>query len=92
MNNAGGQFICSAEDMSSNGFNSVVQTNLVGTFHVCHAAFTHYMKKYGRSIVNITLGNRYGMPNMSHSGAARAGIENICITLKSRMDGMRCTY
>ena len=81
VNNAGGQFICSAEDMSSNGFNSVIQTNLMGTFHVCRAAFTQYMKEHGGSIVNITLGNRNGMPNMSHSGAARAGIENLCITL-----------
>ena len=49
MNNAGGQLICSAEDMSSNGFNSVVQTSLIGTFHVRHAAFTHHMKDMGVS-------------------------------------------
>ena len=39
------------------------------------------MRDNGGSIVNITLGNRNGMPNMSHSGAARAGIENMSITL-----------
>jgi len=81
VNNAGGQFVCSAEEMSSNGFNSVIQTNLVGTFHVCKAAYEYYMRDNGGSIVNITLGNRNGMPNMSHSGAARAGIENMSITL-----------
>ena len=81
VNNAGGQFVCSAEEMSSNGFNSVIQTNLVGSFHVCKAAYEHYMRDNGGSIVNITLGNRNGMPNMSHSGAARAGIENMSITL-----------
>jgi len=81
VNNAGGQFVCSAEEMSSNGFNSVIQTNLVGTFHVSKAAYEHYMRDHGGSIVNITLGNRNGMPNMSHSGAARAGIENMSITL-----------
>jgi len=81
VNNAGGQFVCSAEEMSSNGFNSVIQTNLVGSFHVCKAAYEHYMRDHGGSIVNITLGNRNGMPNMSHSGAARAGIENMSITL-----------
>ena len=31
----------------------------------------------GGSIVNITLGNRNGMPCMVHSGAARAGVENM---------------
>lgn len=75
------KIVCSAEEMSSNGFNAVVNTNLVGTFHVCKAAHEHYMRDHGGSIVNITLGNRNGMPNMSHSGAARAGIENMSITL-----------
>ena len=81
VNNAGGQFVCSAEELSSKGFQAVVNTNLTGTFHVCRAAFEHYMRDNGGSIVNITLGNRNGMPNMVHSGAARAGIENMTITL-----------
>ncbi|KAL7516586.1 hypothetical protein ACHAWX_001591 [Stephanocyclus meneghinianus] len=81
VNNAGGQFLCSAEELSSKGFQAVVQTNLTGTFHVCRAAYEHYMRDHGGSIVNITLGNRNGMPNMVHSGAARAGIENMAITL-----------
>jgi peroxisomal trans-2-enoyl-CoA reductase len=81
VNNAGGQFVCSAEELSSKGFQAVVNTNLTGTFHVCRAAYEHYMRDHGGSIVNITLGNRNGMPNMVHSGAARAGIENMSITL-----------
>lgn len=81
VNNAGGQFVCSAEELSSKGFQAVVNTNLTGTFHVCRAAYEHYMRDNGGSIVNITLGNRNGMPNMCHSGAARAGIENMSITL-----------
>lgn len=81
VNNAGGQFVCSAEELSSNGFQAVVKTNLTGTFHVCRAAHEHYMRDHGGSIVNITLGNRNGMPNMCHSGAARAGIENMSVTL-----------
>ena len=81
VNNAGGQFVCSAEELSSKGFQAVVNTNLTGTFHVCRAAYEHYMRDNGGRIVNITLGNRNGMPNMVHSGAARAGIENMSITL-----------
>ncbi|KAL7537149.1 hypothetical protein ACHAXR_007625 [Thalassiosira sp. AJA248-18] len=81
VNNAGGQFVCSAEELSSKGFQAVVETNLNGTFNVCRAAHEHYMRDNGGSIVNITLGNRNGMPNMCHSGAARAGIENMSITL-----------
>lgn len=39
------------------------------------------MRDNGGSIVNITLGNRNGMPGMAHSGAARAGVENMTITM-----------
>mmetsp|Transcript_12617 Transcript_12617/g.37210 ORF Transcript_12617/g.37210 Transcript_12617/m.37210 type:complete len:297 (-) Transcript_12617:19-909(-) len=82
-NNAGGQFVCPAEDMSTRGFQAVVETNLQGTFVVCREAYTQYMCDHGGSIVNITLGNRNGMPSMVHSGAARAGVENMTATLCS---------
>jgi peroxisomal trans-2-enoyl-CoA reductase len=81
VNNAGGQFISHAEDISARGFAAVVETNLTGTFLVCREAFQQYMQEHGGSIVNITLGNRNGMPMMSHSGAARAGVENLTATL-----------
>jgi peroxisomal trans-2-enoyl-CoA reductase len=82
VNNAGGQFICAAEDMSSRGFAAVVETNLNGTFLLCREAYTQWMRDHGGgSIVNITLGNRNGMPNMVHSGAARAAVENMTATL-----------
>jgi peroxisomal trans-2-enoyl-CoA reductase len=68
VNNAGGQFVSPAEDVSNRGFSAVVQTNLTGTFLVCREAYTQYMKDHGGSIVNITLGNRNGMPYMIHSG------------------------
>ncbi len=83
VNNAGGQFICSAEDLSANGFAAVVDTNLKGTFVCCREAYTQYMRDNGGSIVNITLGNRNGLVGMSHSAAARAGIENMTATLCS---------
>jgi len=83
VNNAGGQFVCSAEDMSGGGFGAVVDTNLTGTFLCCREAYTQYMRDHGGSIVNITLNNRNGMPGMVHSGAARAGIENMTASLCS---------
>ena len=81
VNNAGGQFISAAEDLSKRGFGAVVETNLVGTFLVCREAYNQYMEEHGGSIVNITLGNRNGMPRMVHSGASRAGVENMTQTL-----------
>ena len=81
VNNAGGQFLCPAEDLSPRGFAAVVETNLQGTFWMCQQAYQQYMQEHGGSIVNITLGNRNGMPWMVHSGAARAGVENMTKTL-----------
>jgi NAD(P)-dependent dehydrogenase (short-subunit alcohol dehydrogenase family) len=82
VNNAGGQFISPAEDISRNGFHAVVDTNLIGTFLMCREVYTQSMKPNGGgSIVNITIGNRNGMPCMVHSGAARAGVENMTATL-----------
>jgi peroxisomal trans-2-enoyl-CoA reductase len=83
VNNAGGQFISAADDLSQRGFSAVVDTNLTGTFLVCREAYTQYMadSNGGCAIVNITLGNRNGMPRMGHSGAARAGVENLTATL-----------
>ena len=88
INNAGGQFVSPAEDLSKRGFAAVVETNLVETFLVCQQAYLQYMRDhdphehgFSCAIVNITLGNRNGMPFMSHSGAARAGVENLTATL-----------
>ena len=81
VNNAGGQFISPAADISARGFAAVIDTNLTGTFLCCREAFDQYMQEHGGSIVNITLGNRNGMPMMSHSGASRAGVENLSASL-----------
>lgn len=83
VNNAGGQFVCPAEDVSNRGFSAVMETNLRGTFLMCREAFNQYMCDNGGRIVNITLGNRNGMPYMIHSGAARAGVENMSATLST---------
>lgn len=60
VNNAGGQFVSPAEDISRRGFAAVVETNLIGTFMVCQQAYRQWMQEHGGSIVNITLGNRNG--------------------------------
>jgi len=80
-NCAGGQFLSPAESISSKGFKAVVETNLVGTFQMCREVFTQSMQEHGGSIVNITMVNENGFPKMAHSGAARAGVENMSKTL-----------
>lgn len=81
VNNGGGQFMSPAEHISLNGWNAVVETNLTGTFLMCREAYTRYMKDHGGAIVNMLMDNWRGFPGMVHSGAARAGIDNMTKTL-----------
>ena len=84
VNNAGGQYISPAEDISRKGFLTVLETNLIGTFLMCREAYTQYMRDNGGgSIVNITIGNRNGMPSLSHSASSRSGVENLTATLST---------
>ena len=82
VNNAGGQFPSPAQHISPNGFLAVVKNNLVGTFHVCREVANQWMipNKGGR-IVNVIANIYRGFPGMVHTGAARAGVENMTMTL-----------
>jgi len=42
---------------------------------------SHSMEQHGGSIVNIIADVRNGFPGMAHTGAARAGVENLTKTL-----------
>ncbi|KAF9115653.1 hypothetical protein BGX27_007080 [Mortierella sp. AM989] len=81
VNNAGGQFLSPASMLSANGFATVVDLNLNGTFNMCKAAFDGYMGEHGGRIVNIVADIRNGIPRAMHTGAARAGIINMTKTL-----------
>jgi citronellol/citronellal dehydrogenase len=82
VNNAGGQFPSPAQLISPNGFLAVVKNNLVGTFHVCREVANQAMipAKRGR-IINVIANIYRGFPGMVHTGAARAGVENMTMTL-----------
>ncbi len=82
VNNAGGQFPSPAQHISPNGFLAVVKNNLVGTFHVCREVANAWMIKHGGGrIINVTANVYRGFPGMAHTGAARAGVENLTMTL-----------
>jgi citronellol/citronellal dehydrogenase len=82
VNNAGGQFPSRAEDLSARGFEAVIRNNLLGTWNVTREVATRAMipARRGR-IVNITAMVARGFPGMSHTGAARAGVENLTKSL-----------
>lgn len=81
VNNAGGQFPANAEDISKKGWDAVIATNLTGGFLMSREVFKASMAEHGGAIVNITADMHHGMPGMAHSGAARAGMENLTKTL-----------
>ncbi len=82
VNNAGGQFPSPAEGMSPKGWEAVIRNNLNGTFYMTREVATRAMipQKSGR-IVNVTAMVVRGFPGMSHTGAARAGVENLTKSL-----------
>jgi len=82
VNNAGGQFAAPALELSANGFRSVVDLNLTGTFLMCQAFARHCIaRKLPGCIINIVLCQANGLPGMAHAGAAREGVVNLTRTL-----------
>jgi len=81
VNNAGGQFPSPAEAISSKGWHAVIETNLTGTFQMTRAVFRACMKERGGSIVNVIANMWRGFPMMAHTGAARAGVDNLTKSL-----------
>ncbi|MDP2228688.1 MAG: SDR family oxidoreductase [Moraxellaceae bacterium] len=80
VNNAGGQFPAPLSMISANGFEAVVRNNLFGSFLMMREAYNQWMQEHGGSIVNMTADMWGGMPGMGHSGAARAGVDNLTKT------------
>jgi len=78
---AAGNFPALANDLSSNGFKSVMDIDLLGTFHVMKAVFP-YLKKPGASVINISAPQAF-IPMMAqvHVCAAKAGVDMITRTL-----------
>ncbi|MEA2455542.1 MAG: citronellol/citronellal dehydrogenase [Thermoleophilaceae bacterium] len=78
VNNAGGQYLTPAEDITPKGFRTVMRLNVEGTWLMTHAVATRAMMGgRGGKIVNVTLSPHHGLPGMAHSSAARAAVENL---------------
>jgi citronellol/citronellal dehydrogenase len=79
VNNAGGQYMSPAEDITPKGFRTVIRLNVEGTWLMTHAVATRAMipEARGGKIVNVTLSPHHGLPGMAHSSAARAAVENL---------------
>jgi len=81
VNGAAGNFICLAENLSPNGFGTVVDIDLKGTFNVSRAAFPH-LKAQGGTVINISATLPYlGTMGQAHASAAKAGVDSLTRTL-----------
>lgn len=89
VNNAGGQFPCLAENISRKGWHAVIETNLYGPFFLSQFVFRRVFSQHlpdqhnpqGGVIVNVLANMWNGFPSMSHTGAARAGVDNLTKSL-----------
>jgi len=81
VNNAGGQFASPASGIRAKGWRAVIDTNLNGTFWMSQAVFNAGMSERGGAIVNVIADMRNGFPGMAHTGAARAGVDNLTKSL-----------
>lgn len=83
VNNAAGNFICRAENLSPNGWNSVIGIVLNGSFYCSRAVGRHMIeKRRGGSIISILANYVWtGSAGTVHSAAAKAGVMSMTQTL-----------
>jgi NAD(P)-dependent dehydrogenase (short-subunit alcohol dehydrogenase family) len=83
VNNAAGNFICRAEDLSPNGWNAVVGIVLNGSFYCSRAIGRHIIARGGGGSIVSILANYVwtGSAGTVHSAAAKAGVMSMTQTL-----------
>jgi peroxisomal trans-2-enoyl-CoA reductase len=93
INNAGGQFLSHPFKISDNGWRSVIDLNLNGTWNMCSRFMPHLMSRGRGSIVNIVhvFCFERGAPMFAHSGAARAGVVNLTRSLAPYLEQRNVT-
>jgi len=83
VNNAAGNFIARAEELSANGWNAVIGIVLNGTFYCSSSVGRRMIEKgEGGSILNIIANYAWtGAPGVVHSASAKAGVFAMTQTL-----------
>lgn len=81
VNNAGASFMANFDDISENGWRTIVDINLTGTYQCLHAA-GEQLKDGGGTVVNLSsVAGIQGAPFMSHYAAAKAGVNALTASL-----------
>lgn len=89
VNNAAGNFVVPAAKLSPNGWRTVIDIVLNGTFHCSHAFGTRMMEaKVPGHILNIVATYAWtGGPGTAHSAAAKAGVLSLTQSLAVEWGG-----
>lgn len=88
---AAGNFLAPVLGMSANAFKTVIDIDLLGTFHVLRACH-EFLRKPGASLISITAGQAVNATlGQSHACAAKAGINMLTKVLAMEWgpDGIR---
>lgn len=93
INNAGASFVSDVGDISENGWKTIVDINLHGTFNCAQLAGQRMQTQGGGgTIVNLaSIAGVMGSKYMSHYGAAKAAVINFTTSLSAAYadDGIR---
>jgi citronellol/citronellal dehydrogenase len=84
VNNAGGQFLAPAEEISANGWRAVHRLAVDAAWELTRLVATRSMIPKGAGVVVfIGFSPRRGIPGMAHASAARAALENLAASLSN---------
>ena len=95
INNAGVGIFADVADMSADQWKEVIDTNLSGVFHVCHAAIPHLRRRGGGFIINISsLAGKNAFTTGGAYCASKAGLNAFSEALMQevRYDDIRVSY
>ena len=84
VNNAGGQFVAPAEEISGKGWRAVHRLAVDAAWNLTRTVATRSMiPNESGLVVFIGFSPRRGIPGMAHAAAARAALENLAGSLSS---------
>lgn len=89
---AAGNFVAHASNMSANGFKTVIDIDLLGTFNTAHAAYEYLAKNGGMVLAISAVQATLPTATQAHVCAAKAGVDMLIKTLAIEWGGVgiRC--
>jgi 3-oxoacyl-[acyl-carrier protein] reductase len=95
VNNAGVGIFANVADMTPAQWSEVIDTNLTGVFHACHAAIPQMRRRGGGFIINISsLAGKSAFPTAAAYCATKSGLNAFSEALMQevRYDNIRVSY